>query len=82
MILIGIISEALLYLCFACLIGSFFLSLVPNPYRPDINVPKGVLMMATGGIAIFSFIPVLQLILYLYRGIGFAANISVCSFYI
>ena len=33
-------------------------------------------MMATGGIAIFSFIPVLQLILYLYEDIGFAQTLS------
>ena len=76
MIVIGIISEALLYLCFAFLIGSFILYLVPNTHRPDINVPKGVLMTATGGIAIFSFIPVLQLILYLSPDIGFAQTLQ------
>ncbi|MFE4706873.1 copper resistance D family protein [Peribacillus simplex] len=71
MFILGIISEPLLYLCFSLLIGSFTLRLVPSAYRPDINVPKGVLMTATAGIAIFSFIPVLQLIFFLQQGIGF-----------
>ncbi|MFZ0446317.1 MAG: hypothetical protein WAM95_17125 [Bacillus sp. (in: firmicutes)] len=66
---IGIISEPLLYLCFSIIIGSFLLSIVPSTYRPDFNVPKGVLMAATAGIAIFSFVPVLQIILYLYQDI-------------
>ncbi|WP_336864897.1 copper resistance D family protein [Peribacillus frigoritolerans] len=70
MLTLGMISEPLLYLCFSLLIGSFVLRLVPSAYRPDINVPKGVLMIATAGIAIFSFIPVLQLILVLHQDVG------------
>lgn len=70
MMIFGTISESLLYLCFSLLTGSFLLYLVPSSYRPYINVPKGVLMMATGGIAILSFVPILQLILYLYHDIG------------
>ena len=76
MLIVGIISQALLYLCFALLMGSFLLYLVPSTHRPDIHVPKGALMMATGGIAIFSFIPVLQLILYLSPDIGFAYTLQ------
>ena len=76
MIVIGTITQALLYLCFALSLGSFILYLVPNTHRPDINVPKGALMTATGGIAIFSSIPVLQLILYLSPNIGFAQTLQ------
>ena len=76
MLFIGIISQALLYLCFALSLGSFILYLVPNTHRPDIHVPKGALMMATGGIAIFSFFPVLQLILYLYPDIGLVQTVK------
>ncbi|MDZ5474176.1 CopD family protein [Bacillus sp. 31A1R] len=72
MVLIGIISQALLYFCFALLVGSFLLYIVPSIYRPDINVPKGALMLALGGIAILSFIPVFQVILHLYQDIGLA----------
>ena len=71
MLIIGVISQALLYLCFALSLGCFLLHLVPATNRPDINVPKGALMIATGGIAIFSFFPVLELILYLSPTIGF-----------
>ena len=76
MIFVGTITQALLYLCLAILIGSFILYLVPNTHRPDINVPKGALMIATGGISIFSFFPVLQLILYLSADIGFAQTLQ------
>ena len=68
----GIISEPLLYICFSVIIGSFLLRIVPTTSRPDFNIPKGVLMAATAGIAIFSFVPVLQIILYLYQDIGFS----------
>lgn len=71
MIMITIISETLLYLCFSLLMGAFLLSLVPHSYKPEIRIPKGILMSATGGIALFSFIPVLSLILHLYHDLGF-----------
>jgi len=70
--IMGLISEPLLYLCFSILIGSFLLRIVPINYRPDFNVPKSVLMAATAGVAIMSFVPVFQVIMYLYEDIGFA----------
>ncbi|MED3550339.1 copper resistance D family protein [Cytobacillus praedii] len=71
MLLVGIISETLLYLCFSILLGSFLLYIIPAHSRPEMNVPKGVLMAATGGIAFLSFVPVLLLILHIYEDIGF-----------
>lgn len=71
MIFVGTVTQALIYLSFAILLGSFILALVPQAHKPTISVPKGALMTALGSIAIFSFIPVLQLILYLSPGIGF-----------
>lgn len=76
MILLGTITQALLYLCFAILVGSFTLNLVPNTHRPDLNVPRGALMLASGGIAILSFFPVLQVILYLSPDIGFSQTLQ------
>ena len=73
---LGIISEPLLYLCFSIIVGSFLLSIVPRTYRPEFRVPKGVRMAATAGIALFSFVPVLQLILYLYQDIGFVETLK------
>lgn len=70
MMLAGMITEVLLYLCFSILMGSFLMYLIPSPFRPEIHVPKGILMAASGGIAIFSFVPVLQVVLHLYHEIG------------
>jgi len=73
---IAIFSEPFLYLCFSILIGSFLIQLIPSTHRPDVFVKKGVLMTATAGIAIFSFFPVLQNILYLYKDIGFLSTLQ------
>lgn len=61
----GIFSQALVYLCFAIIMGSFILYLISETHRPTIQVPKSVLLVATIGLAFFSFFPVLQIILYL-----------------
>jgi putative copper export protein len=71
MIIVTILSETFLYLCFSLLIGAFGISIVPQSYKPEIRIRKGLLMSATGGIAIFSFVPVLSLILHLYHDFGF-----------
>lgn len=76
MLFVVIASEILLYLCFSLIMGSFLLYLVPSSKRPDINVPKGALMSATGGIAILSFFPILQLILFLYEDIGLSQTFN------
>ncbi len=49
----------------------FILSFVPRTVQPKIYVPLGVLVMAIIGIAIFSFFPILQNILFLSTRIGF-----------
>ncbi len=71
-----VFSQALLYLCFALLIGSFLLTLVPPTYRPTIDVSRGILMTATAGIAFFSFMPVLLLILYIHEGFGLFQSVQ------
>ncbi|WP_108672418.1 copper resistance D family protein [Peribacillus acanthi] len=76
MLIVGSITEAMLYLSFSILMGTFILRIVPNSYRPEINVPKGVLMLSIAGIALFSFFPVLQLITHLYQDIGFLQTLK------
>lgn len=76
MLLVGIISEVLLYLCFSFIIGSFLLYIVSDSYRPDIHIPKGAVMLAVAGIAFFSFIPVLQLVLHVYQDIGLSQTVQ------
>ncbi|SOC11458.1 putative copper resistance protein D [Ureibacillus xyleni] len=61
-----IISQVLLYLCLSITFGSFLLSLIPKNYRPDVTIPKNLLLIVIVGIPVFSFIPVMQIILYLF----------------
>lgn len=70
MFFLTIISEALLYVCFALLMGSYILSLFPSDLIPTIVVSKKVKLIAVFGIAVFSFVPLISLILYLYEDYG------------
>lgn len=54
------ISEALLYICFAILIGTFIMRLVPEHLRPQIVVPDGLLFACTIAIPVLSFVPIHQ----------------------
>ncbi|MEW9050914.1 MAG: CopD family protein [Neobacillus sp.] len=76
MLIVSIISDAMLYLCFALLVGSFLLQLIPPSLRPTITIPKGVLLIATLGIVFFSFMPVLKLVLYLYEDLGLSYTLK------
>lgn len=68
--IIVIISQALLYLCFSVLVGSFILLLVPSKYRPDIKIPKRFLLVSAITLPIFAFIPVLDITLYIAPRLG------------
>ncbi|WP_374717563.1 copper resistance D family protein [Neobacillus sp.] len=76
MVVISILSEALLYLSFSLLLGSFILYLVPKKVRPDLKIPKPILLTATLGVAFLSFVPVLKIILYLYKDLGWGSTIQ------
>jgi putative copper export protein len=72
----GIISEAFLYLCFSLLVGSFLICMVPETARPKVTIPKSILLLASLGIAVFSFLPVLKIVLYLYKDLGLGYTIQ------
>jgi putative copper export protein len=76
MFIAGFLSEAILYSCFSILLGSFIIYLVPESYRPEIRIPKGVLLVAVLGIALFSFLPVLKIVLILYKEVGLIYTIQ------
>ncbi|MEH7253094.1 CopD family protein, partial [Neobacillus niacini] len=76
MFIAGIVSEALLYSCFSVLLGSFIICLIPKTARPEIKIPKSVLLGATLGIAVFSFLPVVKIVLYLYEDLGLAYTLK------
>ncbi len=65
-----IISQILLYLSLSILVGSFILLLVPNKYRPEIRVAKKYLLISAITVPIFSFVPVLDIILYIAPRLG------------
>lgn len=78
MFILGAITQALLYICYSVIMGSFILYLVPINKRPSILVPRKILLFSVGGIVIFSFIPVFPLILHLNSLLSFTdALISV-----
>ncbi|MEH7115428.1 CopD family protein [Neobacillus niacini] len=52
------------------------MNLIPKTARPEISIPKSVLLGATLGIAIFSFLPVLNIVLYLYEDLGLAYTLQ------
>lgn len=71
MMLLATISEAFLYACFALLMGSFILSLIPEDLKPTIVVSKKAKLLAAAGIALFSFMPVFNLMIYLLEKYSF-----------
>ena len=76
MLFFVIISQALLYICFAVLMGSLILLLIPAAHRPEIHIRKAWLLAASAGIAFLSFIPVWQIIAYLYNGINLGSIVQ------
>lgn len=76
MFVLTTISEALLYLCFALLMGSYILSLFPSDLIPTIIVPKKMKLVAVCGIAFFSFVPLISLLMYLYEDYGIVDSLQ------
>ncbi|RJX41378.1 copper resistance protein CopD [Paenibacillus pinisoli] len=55
------VSEGLLYISFAILMGTLVLRLVPEHKRPSVHVPNGVLLACALAIPVLSFAPIHQL---------------------
>ena len=72
-----IISQTLLYLCFSVLAGSFILLLVPSKYRPDIKIPKHLLLISAITLPVFAFIPVLDITLYIAPRLGLFESLKI-----
>ncbi|MGG4146955.1 CopD family protein [Paenibacillus algorifonticola] len=54
------LSETLLYVCFALLMGAFTLRLVPEGKRPQVIVPDRLLLACALAIPVLSFVPLDQ----------------------
>lgn len=74
--LLTTISGALLYMCFALLMGSYIFALFPADLKPKIIVPKAAKLLATAGIVLFSFMPLLDLVTFLYDDYGLIQSLK------
>lgn len=72
-----VISQALLYLCFSVLVGSFIVLLVPSKYRPDIKIPKRLLLTSAITLPVFAFLPVLNSVLYIAPRLGLLESFKI-----
>ena len=68
--LLVIISQVLLYVCFALLFGYFIVRMVPNEHRPSIKVPVKLLQLSVVGVLIGGFVPALYVVTFIAPRIG------------
>jgi len=80
MLVITVISQALIYLCVGLCIGHFILSIVKSSAQPKIEVHLNILRISIIGIVIFSFVPILQNVLFLSSRIGFIEALKTAIF--
>lgn len=75
-------SETLLYLCFSFLAGAFILRWIPSKSKPNINISISLQLFAVLGIALLSFVPLIQLITHVagMEGIGSAVESILLTF--
>lgn len=52
------VSEALLYLCFAVLTGTFIMRVVPEHRRPEIHTPSWLLLLCALAIPLLEYVPI------------------------
>lgn len=64
------LAEPMLYICFAIVSGYIVFLLVPETYRPVNPLSKRVAYMASIGIGLFSFFPVLRIVSFFAEDIG------------
>ncbi|KKB34711.1 copper resistance D family protein [Bacillus thermotolerans] len=76
MIYVLYLTELLLYVCFAFLMGSFLLQLIPENKKPLIYVPKRGIQLSILGVVFFSLMPVVYLIFMLQENIGLSLTIQ------
>lgn len=71
------ISQALLYVFFSVLVGSFILLLVPNTYRPELKISKRLLLISAIAIPVLAFLPVLESIVYISPRLGLLESFKI-----
>ena len=64
------------YLFFSLLVGHIVLQFVPESKKPNIQLPKSLLLICSLGIIILTFVPVMNIILYFANSVGFASAVT------
>ncbi|NQX62392.1 copper resistance D family protein [Paenibacillus qinlingensis] len=65
------VSQSLLYVCFTVLFGGLLFSLVPENKQPEVQVPQNVMLACLIGIAVFTYAPIVRLILIFGPDVGY-----------
>ncbi|PSJ95513.1 hypothetical protein C7R93_12310 [Brevibacillus fortis] len=63
------LSEIAFYTCLTLHMGTLFLQLISDGSKPHILVPRNIQLVTIGGIAVFTFLPVLRVILAVICGL-------------
>ncbi|MGF9713903.1 MULTISPECIES: copper resistance D family protein [Paenibacillus] len=69
--MIYVLSEALLYVCFALLTGACVLAIVPERKKPIIQMSDTILTWAVLGIVVLSSVQVIKLIIFFRVNLGY-----------
>lgn len=72
-----ILSQALLYISFALLTGSFILILVPPSYRPAFHISQKLLKLCAISIPVLTFFPVLNIVFILAPRFSFIEALTI-----
>ncbi|WP_211748350.1 CopD family protein [Paenibacillus sp. Marseille-Q4541] len=76
----GFLSEGLLYICYAFLMGTLIVQLVPATAKPNLRIPRQAVLWSIVGTMLLAFAPLLQIIMRFGPGIGYGKAISTVLF--
>lgn len=71
-----IISQALLYISFAFLMGYFLIQIIPSTYRPEVQIPQKYVFISIVAVPILSLMPVLHVTYILSERFGFISSFA------
>lgn len=74
------LSEGLLYVCYAFLMGSLIVHLVPGNARPHLQIPRQAVIWSIAGTMVLAFAPLLQIVMRFGPGIGYGKALSTVLF--
>jgi putative copper export protein len=78
---ITIVSEIMLYISISLLMGYFILQMIPLEKKPEMTFSRAFLLALIVGIPIFSFLPIVRLIVFLSNDVGFLNTLQSVLFH-